>query len=160
MRNMSLLLALATVPMLATTASASDIGGEERFGIGLGGGTLSNGLTAKYYLDESSAVQAVLGISGWGFSLGADYVFEFDPVYKHKSGELFWGVGGGAGAVFYDVGIDSATVFGVSAVIELGWHFKSIPLEIVTDWRPTYFVGDFIGGFYVGGGGGAIRWFF
>jgi hypothetical protein len=146
--------------ILSGAAHAKDIGDDVTFGLGLGGGTLSNGLTAKYYLGEDDAVQAVFGFSGWGFSLGADYVHEFAPLYKHPRGELFWGVGGGAGAVFYDVGIDSATVFGLSAVIELGWHFKSIPLEIVTDWRPTYFVGDYIGGFYFAGGGGAIRWFF
>ena len=121
---------------------------------------MASGLSAKLYLGESSAVQAAVGINGWGISMGADYVQSLGNLMDDDSGKLFWGVGGGASLVLYDVGIVSSTVIGFNAVVELGYHFKSFPLEIVIDYRPTFFLGDVIGGLDFTGAGGAIRWYF
>ena len=154
------LIAAAMVLSTAAPASAKVIGKDAKFGVGLGGGALTSGLTAKMYLSDSTAVQAVAGITGWGVSFGADFIKEFGSLFDHRLGTLKWGVGGGAGVVLYSVGTYSSTIIGISGVVQLSWHFKSFPLEIVTDWRPTYFIGDYIGGVYLGGGGGAIRYYF
>lgn len=156
----NLLVAVLAVCCLSSAAMATEIGKDAKIGIGLGGGSLTSGLSGKLYIGDSSAIQAVGGINGWGMSFGADYIKEFGTLYDHSAGKLFWGVGAGAGVILYDLVGASATIIGVSGIIEFGWHFKSFPLEIVSDWRPTFFIGDYIGGLYIGGGGGAIRWFF
>jgi hypothetical protein len=162
----TLLLSLALTIALAAT-SGDDAHAESfrrygRLGLGLGGGTIAAGGTAKVYLGGRSAFQAVVGASRWGLSLGADFIQEFRPLAQTPAGDLFAGVGAGAGVVMYRDALDQATVIGISAVLELGWHFNRVPLELILDWRPTFFLGDFagLGGFFGGGGGGAIRWFF
>lgn len=145
---------------LSATAYAGSIGKDSTFGIGLGGGTLTSGVTGKYYLGETTALQAVVGINGWGMSFGADFIKEFGALYTAPAGRLFWGAGAGGGVIMYSLGTQSAAIVGVSGVVQLGWHFNSFPIEVVSDWRPTFLVGDYIGGLYLGGGGGAVRWFF
>jgi hypothetical protein len=130
-----------------------------RIGVGVGGGTLANGLSAKFYVAPRTALQAVLGLSHWGLSFSGDFIKEFRPFVRTPVGDMFAGVGVGAGLVRYRDFNDEADVVGISGILELGWHFNEVPLELILDWRPTYYFGDFIGGFFFGGGGGAIRWF-
>ena len=146
--------------LLSTSAMAGQIGTSKKIGIGLGGGTMTSGFTAKLYLSQKTAIQGVVGVSSWGTSVGVDFIKEFKPLWKPRFGQLIWGVGAGAGALLYNVGKDSATIIGVSGVIQLGWHFESVPIELITDWRPTFYIGDYIGGLSFNGGGGAIRWYF
>lgn len=162
MNKVRAMAAAATMVLLATApAFAADvIGNGKNFGVGGGGGRMTSGLTAKYYLSPTTAVQGVVGLGGWGTSVSADFIKEFPTLAEGSAGRLFWGAGVGAGAVMYNVGSNSATILGVSGVIQLGWHFASFPLELVSDWRPTFFIGDYIGGLWWGGGGGALRWFF
>jgi hypothetical protein len=158
-RLLSVAAALALT--LGAVAAQAQIGQAKRLGVGLGGGTLTSGLSGKYYLSPTSAVQAVVGSRfGWGLSAGADYIVEFPALAEGSAGRLFWGAGAGAGLVLYDAGGKSGAVIGVAGVIELGWHFKAFPLELVTDWRPTFFIGDALSGLWLGGGGGAVRWYF
>jgi hypothetical protein len=147
----------AALPEAAHAESFARLG---RVGLGVGGGTIASGATLKYYIGPRTALQAVLGLSRWGLSFGGDFVKEFRPFLRTQAGDLFAGAGVGAGLVMYRDLDDSADVLGVSAILELGWHFNEIPLEFILDWRPTFYFGDFIGGFFGGGGGGAIRWFF
>jgi hypothetical protein len=159
----ALALTVATASITATDdARAESFRRGGRLGLGVGGGTLASGLTGKVYLGGRAAFQGVVGFSRWGLSLGADYIQEFQPFARTEGGDLFAGVGVGAGLVQYRDVFDQASVLGISAVFELGWHFNRVPLELIIDWRPTFYFGDFaeLGGFFGGGGGGAIRWFF
>ena len=129
-----------------TSADASQIGAGKNLGLGIGGGTMSTtGLTVKSYLTPRTAVQGFLDIDAWrGYGLGADYMWEFDRLGKGSAGELFWGAGIG-GAVRMNSGYaDNSTGIGIAAVIELGWHFRELPLEIILDLRP----GLRFGGYY------------
>jgi hypothetical protein len=156
------LLAVLAVPAMAQETGASKVGTTSKFGVGLGGGTMTSGLSAKYYLTEKSAVQATVGLNGWGTSADLDYVMEFKPLFNHEAGHLFWGAGAGVGAYMYTAWAGATyTEFSVSGIVELGWHFSQFPVEVVTDWRPTFVTGDLgYGGLYLAGSGGAIRYYF
>jgi hypothetical protein len=154
-RHLAWLLATLTV-LVAASALAQEVGSGKKLGLGLAGGYYTNDFTVKYYLSPTSAVQAFVGgynFEGAGFA--ADYVVEKWDLTKIDAGRLFFGAGGGAD--FWSWGDYSA--LGIHAVLELGWHFKEFPLEIVADWRPSFFFGDFAG-FGERGGHGAIRWYF
>jgi hypothetical protein len=149
-------LALTLSALFAAPAMADDIGGSKRFGLGIAGGYYSNTLTAKYYLQDKAAIQGFVGAYQFeGLSLAVDYVIEPIELAKGGAGRLFLGVGGGAD--FWSWG--SYSTIGVHAIVELGWHFKALPLEFVADWRPTFLIGD-SGGFAGRGGHGAVRWYF
>ena len=149
---------------LSFPAQAADtIGSTQKFGVGLGGGSLANGITAKLYIHPTAALQGVLGQYGSygtnsGFSMSADFIREIGSLAEVENvGRLFWSVGAGVGIV---ISGDTQT-FGASGVMEFGWHFERFPLEVTTDWRPTFYLGDgHMGGLYFRYGGGAIRYFF
>ncbi len=131
----------------------------KQFGVGLGGGTGTSGITGKYYLSEPMAIQAQLGSQqGYGFALGVDVVFELPPVlYKNGDIKTPWYVGGGVALWSYD----SYSAIFFSGVVGLAFQFQKIPLEIAIEWRPLLYLGDgYLTGLYLGGGGGAIRWYF
>ena len=155
--------AMAPLFCLAFTANAhaADIGTSKKTGVGVGGGTATSGITGKMYLGPTTAIQGFVGLHGSnGTSLGVDYILEMPDLAAGSAGRVLWGAGAGAGVLLYSVGNNSATVIGVSGIVQLGWHFNAFPLEIIADWRPTFWIGDFFGGLNLGGGGGAIRWFF
>ncbi len=145
----------------SASAGASQIGRTLRTGVGFGAGTLTYGVSGKVYLTQSDAIQGVVGdYWGWGIAFGADYVRHVAQLFQAPGlGEFYAYVGGGGSAYLYD-NVNSATLFGVSAIGGVAWHFGAIPVEITAEWRPTFLIGDYIGGFYPGGGGGAIRWYF
>lgn len=143
--------------------ATDDIGTERKLGLGLGGGSLANGITGKLYLSPNTAVQGVLGQFGnygtnSGISMSADFIQEIGSLAEVDDvGRLFWGVGAGAGLVLSG----DVTSIGVSGVVEIGWHFERFPLEVTTDWRPTMYLSDGpLTGLYFRYGGGAIRYFF
>lgn len=152
---------LATALLVSSSAAAAEIGSAKRLGIGLGGGTTTSGLTAKYYLAPTSAVQVFVGQRlKYGNSISADYIMEFGPLAKAAPGKLFWGAGVGAGLLMYNRDKHRSNLVAISGVLQIGWHFSQFPLELIADWRPTFYIGDYDDGLWLGGGGGAIRWFF
>ena len=156
MKLLLTVLALAGLTLAASPAQAGTIGTTAHTGLGLGGGTFTSGVTLKHYLRDGLAVQGVAGI-GYGATLGADIIKEFEPLVDVPEGQLIWGVGGGAAIVNYG----NAGILGIAGVIELGWHFEDVPVELVLDWRPTFVSGSAdISGFAGVGGAGAVRYYF
>ena len=148
----------AALLLTGTTASASDIGTSRTLGVGLGGATTASGISGKLYLSPASAVQAVVGsgYSGAGLHLSADYMQELGEL-DAPTGDfrVFYAGGFGAGIASYN----SYSAIGVSGVLELGFHMKQYPIELTLDWRPSFFMGDYLNGLYLGHGGGAIRYY-
>ncbi len=165
--------ALLTFP--STASAQGKIGNDKNIGLGLGRGTLTSGITGKFYLDNRSAIQLYLGnLGGWyderryddcrgscGIALSGDYVYEFEDLVNEDVGRLFLG-GGGGGFLYnyatfgrYAGGYSGA---GIHGVFELGWHFNEFPLELAIDIRPAFDIGRFRGLFI--DGGGSIRIFF
>ncbi len=159
-----LALIFACAPDQARAQQSEPIAQPGTFGVGLGGGTITSGVTAKYYLSRETAIQGFLG--SWrdlGLSLSADFLYEFAELTENDDGRLFAGVGGGVGfAQGYRFG---GSFLVLNGVFELGWHFRSFPLEILLDVRPTFALGPATTfGRYAGfdplGVGLAFRWFF
>jgi len=143
------MLAALVVGLAATPSNAQtqEIGAEKPIGVGLGWGTFAAGITGKYYLGGGSALQGHLGsafgvsdpgrfdedrVADDGLGISIDYVFEPNFLLEEPAGRLFWGFGAG-GAVFGD---DTTSGVAVNGVLELGWHFADVPIELVIDYRP------------------------
>jgi hypothetical protein len=136
--------AALTVAALPLTAHA---GAEHRsagkFGLGLGGGTNTGGISAKMFLSDASAIQAVVGAygnweNGTGLGLNADYLYEMPAIADVEAVEIAWNLGAGAG-----LGGNSksnALSVGVSGVAGLEFAFKPVPLDLVIEYRPTLHV--------------------
>ncbi len=151
---------LALLPMLLSQpAVASDIGTSRKLGAGVGGGTLSSGLTGKMYLQDGLAAQGFVGAGGFALGLGADVVKEF-AIESFPEADVFWGAGVGVGTFGYGY-VGGGGVFAVSGVAEVGIHLNQLPVEVVLDVRPTFLTGNYVwSGLYLGGGGGAVRYYF
>ena len=151
----AILCALALVTTLAGTASAEPIRKPGRFGLGIGSGTLANGLSAKYFMNKKNALQFNLGTFGgrgydsrwgrWGgFGFSADYLFEMPAIARAGDAfELAWNLGAGLGVGFdnhdyehKDKRYHDYTAFAASFVLGLEFNFIAIPLDIVVEYRP------------------------
>lgn len=139
----------------ADIASAEPIRTPGRFGLGIGSGTIANGLSAKYFVDKRNAFQFNLGSFGgrgfdnrWhrfgGFGFSADYLFEMPTIAKAgQAFELAWNFGAGLGVGFDDDEYDHKDdhyhdYFALAASFVLGLEFDliPIPLDIVLEFRP------------------------
>jgi len=148
-------LALLLVPATGT-AQGKGTGGN--FGLGLGKGTLASGITGKYYMSADTALQGHLGYTpgwGWGrcergpydydcrgyygFGLNIDYMYTFSNLVEGGAGRLF--ASGGGGGAISSSGPFGGGAIAVNGVLELGFHFNEVPIELVADWRPFFAFG-------------------
>lgn len=111
----------------------------------------------KYFLNESSAVEAYVGIRGYSayrwINLSGAYL-------HHKDLDILDGlqyyIGGGASVFFWSfdnifIGDNSTTTtFGIQGYGGLDYTFDDIPLNLSVDWTPTVFINGYGSGF--GGG--------
>jgi len=158
LRNLAMrtLLAIIFTAFTAGSASAEPMRTPGRFGIGIGSGTLANGLSAKYFLNSNNALQFNLGTFGgrgiehrWsrygGFGFSADYLFEMPAIAKAgRTFELAWNLGAGLGVGFDNHDYEHKnhryhdyTAFAAAFVLGLEFNFIAVPLDIVLEFRPT-----------------------
>ncbi len=130
-----------------------------RIGVGLGANNITGGISAKYYFTDKLAAQAILGYAYYGgFSLGVDGVFQFMNLLKNNKDVLLPIYAGAGISGWFGNGY---TFFNLSAVIGIAAQFKSIPIEITVELRPSFFLGDaFYGSNFYFQGGGAVRFYF
>lgn len=96
-------------------------------------------------LGNDLALDAVFGSGEFhrlhaDLSFGNDFGLEllWDFVYRPFGGEAFYYyLGVGPSLLFSD-----PLFFGISGEAGLEYHFKSIPIAVGADWRPTYFFVD------------------
>jgi hypothetical protein len=127
MKKKSFLLALIVTVCAVQYASAQDY----KMGVGLRlsntAPTINNAITAKYFMDEESAVEGLLSF-GSRFALGALYE-------KHKALDIpglryFYGAGGYIG---FEGG---RTYLGPTGALGLDYKFANVPLNLSLDWKP------------------------
>ncbi len=146
MRNaarLTLLVALAASPG-AAHATTNLLAKEHRFGLGLGGGSLASGATAKTFLAEVLSVQATVGV--WperGIAACADLLFEGPQAGQFAGIGVNWYAGAGGAAM---VGVGAGLAFGVSGVVGASAQLASFPLEVTFEYRPTFVISDAGGG--------------
>ncbi len=129
-----------------------------KLGIGVGAGTLSRGFSLKYFLAQDLAVQAVVGVYGYGygdcwvyyqgrcysdrrrgqeFAVGADLLSERPDIFSNGAISVAWNVGGGLG-----LGLPRSSDIGISVSLVAGLEINidAAPIDIVLEYRPTLFV--------------------
>jgi len=159
----SLLVALVLVLCTGTSAEAKPIRTPGRFGLGIGAGTLANGLSAKYFIDNSNALQFNLGAfggRGWdnrwhyfgGFGFSMDYLFEMPTIAKAgQAFELAWNIGAGLGIGYDDDDYiykkdryNDYFALAASFVLGLEFDFIAIPIDIVIEFRPGFLLVPYV----------------
>ncbi len=130
-----------------------------RLGWGFGG-------TFKHFLDESSAVEAIVNFRGAGYlgyvtrSVAISGLYELHKPLEDVTEGLQWYVGGGAllGFASSNFSNNSSVSFGILGVIGLDYMFEEIPLNVSLDWMPGIIING--GGFTGSTGGLAVRYIF
>ena len=149
---------LSTLLTLSTsTAEANEsLRRSGNFGLGIGGGSFSGaaaggGFSGKYWLTDTSAVQATISGTGTGIVVGytysssavsADYLIEMPVIASKDELELGWNFGPGVGVAQWTSGPYSATTVGVSAVLGLEVNLKVLPIDVVIEYRPVMLMGE------------------
>lgn len=131
------LVALVTTLAWAAPAHADKPG---TFGIGIGAGTATNGLSGKYYMG-SFAIQANLGLYGVGadrfgnngFAVSVDGLLEQSALFKNGVVSIDWNLGLGGGLALSDDNF----LLAAAGVIGLEFNFVPVPIDFVVEYRPT-----------------------
>jgi hypothetical protein len=128
MRSIILLLVFLTIGGLYNRLSAQDY----KLAVGLrfstAAPTLNNGISVKYFIDSSDAVE---GLLTFGSRVGIGGLYE-----KHQliggTPAFTWFYGGGAYVGFEN----GRTWFGPTGVVGLDYKFSSAPVDLSLDWKP------------------------
>ena len=146
-------------------AKADNIRTGGKFGIGIGGGTGVSGVSMKYWLDSSQALQGVVGIWGLGrghggsvLGLNGDYLWEGPSLFKNGVIDIGWNLGLGP---FLGVGLGEADAFwlGVNGVLGIEFNFVPVPIDITLEYRPGLSIFPDVDADLINFGG-HIRYFF
>ena len=160
---LALILLLAS-PLASAAKPATRIQGPGHWGVGLGGGTATAGLSGKYFLSDHTALQGILGGAGYGhhsdfgdtaLGLGVDWLFEGPPIFSDDLVlDVGWELGFGGwtwvGDPFW---------IGANGVAGIQFEFVPVPIDVVFEYRPALrFYDDF--GVDFGDFGGHVRVYF
>ena len=154
MRKSIVLAAFLSVALFASSASAQmQIKQGGNFGIGVGAGTFATGLSMKYFLSNATSVQGNIGWWRGGYfcnnsrrscgfyrdalALSADFLLERGPLVGDGDVTLDWEIGAGAGLGFDD---DGDVGIGVAGVAGLQVNIHAIPIDIVLEYRPGFYL--------------------
>ena len=162
---MNRLLFAAALLFCSPLANATEIGTSKTTGLGVSGGILAGGLSAKFYRENNMAVQVTVGSYGYSnlggtLLVGSDLTTNFTTLFQDAAGQLLVNAGAGGALVMYNVAGISGGSLGANGVLGLVWQFADLPLEMTIDWRPTILIGDYYSGLYLYGNGLGIRYFF
>jgi hypothetical protein len=146
MRKLAVGIAAAAIVCLAATSDAHAFGEARRgFGIGLGSGTIANGLSLKM-MAGPGAFQAVAGFWGGGGARdrfgrvdgvagSLDYLFEMPSLARSQYFTVDWafGFGGGIGVPTFNGKLGAAA----SGIAGIEFNFTAVPLDLTIEYRPT-----------------------
>ena len=135
--------ALAVLLVAAASPSAFANGSPDKpasLGIGLGSGTGASGLSAKYVLTSTTALQANIG--GWavgyldygGLAVSADYLLLRGPMASGGPVDVKWNLGLGVGVGLYE----NLSALSVAAVAGAEFILRQVPIDIVLEARPIF----------------------
>lgn len=89
--------------------------------------TLSNAVSLKYFLTETSAIE---GIVSYGSRFGIGALLELHKPFKPEG--FGWFYGGGVYVGF----ADNNSYVGPTGIVGLDYKFSGIPLNLSLDWKP------------------------
>ena len=154
------LLTLALLLAPIQSFAGENIQSEGKFGIGLGLGYPTNGVSANYFLKQNMSIQSNLGIwgmgSGWfGVGIRGDFLFWPGQIASLSWADVTWYVGPGLNLFYFSWtggGSNSAYVgVGIEAPVGIGFQFKKIPLDLFAEFVPVLHI---VGSVGVGAGFG------
>lgn len=132
-----------------------------KLGVGLGAGSRISGISAKYWLSDTSALQVVLGGAyAYGYTgagLSVDYLVEMPPVFDHEAFNITWSAGLGVGTYTYNGYGNGLTVSGVGG---LEFNLKELPVEVAIEYRPGIYISNGIFNVVAGAVTSHARWYF
>jgi len=154
-----IVLALTMIISMTALSNAQDY----QKAIGIRGGYY-NGITAKMFLGEKSAVEGILATRWSGFNVTALYEIYNDNAFDVDRLNWYYGVGGhigfwnGAYTSWNDPS-GSYIAIGVDGIIGIEYNFEEIPINISLDWKPGF---NLIGtrNFLYDGGAASVRYYF
>ena len=138
-----ILLALVTISLSISFAS-----GQSNYNTGIGfRGGLSNGLTIKHFLGQSSAFEGILAYRWSGYNITGLYELHANA-FNEPGFNWYYGAGGHIG--FWDGDANpwfsdnqQYTVIGVDGILGLEYTFSEIPINLSIDWKPGFnIIGD------------------
>ena len=106
--------------------------------VGLRGG-VSSGITGRYFMSESSAIEGIVGYRNLGYLVTAMYEFH-KPLALGDIEGLTWFFGAGA-----HVGISgwwvAALTLGFDGIVGVGYDLEpliNLPLSVTLDYKPAF----------------------
>jgi hypothetical protein len=146
---------LPTTLPLAARATDNALSGRA-VGVGLGGGPAGlTGVTGKLFLAPGVSAQAMAGHWwGRGAALGLDGLVEMPQLSARGPVTTNWYVGAGATAL-----LSGGGGLAVCAVLGASLQVKADPVELVAEYRPTFFLGE-EGRWAWDNWGAAVRYYF
>ena len=90
--------------------------------------TLGNSVSIKYFLDETNAVE---GLIGWGTRFGLGALYERHQLIG-ATPSLNWFYGGGGYIGFQD----GRTYLGPTGIVGMDYKFPNAPVNLSLDWKP------------------------
>jgi hypothetical protein len=139
--SFSMLSLITVLTLFSSSARAEDPSGGN-FGLGIGGGMISTGISGKYY-QGPVAFQGVVGWWGLGregtdaLGLNLDFLKEQPSFAGGGPLQLGWNYGLGGGAVIVDGG---GLGLGASGIAGLEFLIQPVPLDIVLEYRPGLWI--------------------
>ena len=159
-----------------TASAANNALGGKTFGLGVGAGPVSSGLSGKLFLGGDLALQGVVGSCGWGwggyyydpvtgryFSGGRtetglctniDIVAEQPQLFSRGGLGINWNYGAGVGLV----AVNNAPQLSVNGILGFSLQITPVPVELTVDIRPGLSLYNGVGFFF--GSGWGLRFYF
>lgn len=122
------LVLFSIVTIIALSSKAQEYKTAVGIRLGPNSAAISPGFTIKHFLNETNAVEGIVGISN-GIGLCALYEWHH-PI--EAVDHLHWFVGAGGYAAFRY----SSSFIGAAGIAGLDYKFDQIPLNISIDWKP------------------------
>lgn len=161
MKQLSIVLALAFVTGIGSSAKAQALGSDYRTALGVK--FYPGAITVKHFIKDDAALEGLLYFWRYGFRVTGLYEYHGDI---NNAPGLKWYVGGGAHIGSWNnewkdryPTRDNGVQFGVDGVLGLDYKIKEAPLNLSLDWQPSF---NIVGYSYFEGGwlGLAIRYTF
>lgn len=130
------LIVIAAFLMIGMAAKAQPY----NLGIGIRGGYFS-GITAKYFIGGSNALEGILSTRDKGLIITGLYLYEL-PIPAVPN--LYWDAGIGAHLGFVDHtygywnNYDNDMIAGIDLQLGLEYKFGPVPFSLGLDWKPAY----------------------
>ncbi|MFC6997336.1 hypothetical protein [Rufibacter roseus] len=145
MKNKSVIFGLGLVLLSLSFGTAK----AQEFGLGVRLGGYTSGITGKYYMGNSRAIEGILGTSFGrrGFQLTGLYEIHADALGIQNL-QWFYGVGAHIGSFagrhyykrghkyYHDSYHDQLTTVGIDGIVGLEYQITEIPISVGLDFKP------------------------